>query len=145
MKMKIYDIGEWRNLKYISLDEKEDRIEERHKKYGLKEKFYKLISGKGWSFLNKESIMQIQKSMSDFTKSVRIFSPRHGKVKIVFRQPGEMVYVIDQPRLPMFSILMHHHGKHKSTVDIDFKCNRCGKEVPAEVKALVLAETMQTF
>jgi len=142
--MKIYDIGEWSNIIYISLDEKEDRIEEANI-YGKATKFIKLISGKGWSFLSKESIMQIQKSMSDFTKSVRIFSPRHGKVKIVFRQPGEMVYVIDQPRLPMFSILMHHHGKHKSTVDIDFKCNRCGKEVPAEVKALVLAETMQTF
>ena len=143
--MKILDIDDHGDLKYVTLDEEADRIEERQRSYGLKEKFFRLISGKGWSFLPKRRILKIQDSMANYTKSVRVFSPRHGKVKIVFRQPGELVYVIDEPRLPLFSIMMHHHGKHRATVDADYKCTRCGKEVPAIVKSLALAETMTTF
>ena len=142
-QMKLYNLGEWQKLKYISFDD-EDRIEEGKQKYGLKEKFLRLISGKGWSFLDRDVIKAYQRKM-EYAKSVSSFCPRNGKIRIVYRKPGEKVFVIDQPRLPMFSLLMHHHGKHRATVDEDYKCTRCGKEVPPAVKALVLAETMTTF
>jgi len=139
--MKLHTlIYEWWSLKYISVNEKDKFSSEEKVIYRNNSKeLLKLISGSGWSFLGKEAIDNIQNSMAKATR-VKIVSPRNGKIKIVYRAPGEQVFVVDQPRLPLFSLLMHHHGKTKSTVDSDFKCTRCKKEVPEAVKSIVMME-----
>ena len=96
---------------------------------------------KGWMFPDKVGIRVLTARMTQWVKSCKIIAPMGGKIKIVYRVPGEKVFVVDEPRLPLFSLIMHRHGSQNSTVDEEYKCMRCGEEVPAAVKTLVMMES----
>lgn len=96
---------------------------------------------KGWVFPDKDVIASITKRLTRWTTSCKVIAPMNGQIKIVYRVPGEKVFVIDEPRLPFFSLMMHKHGKQFSTVDEEYRCMRCGEEVPAAVKSLVMIES----
>jgi len=95
---------------------------------------------KGWIFPTKAGIRNLHSRLTSYVKSAKIICPMGGKIKIVYRVRGEKVFVIDEPRLPFFSMLMHKHGNQNSTVDEEYKCMRCGEEVPDAVKTLIMME-----
>lgn len=95
---------------------------------------------KGWIFPTQDGIKFLHQRLTNWIKSAKIICPMGGKIKIVYRIPGEKVFVIDEPRLPFFSMMLHKHGKQNSTVDEEYKCMRCGEEVPAAVKSLIMME-----
>ena len=95
---------------------------------------------KAWMFPDRAVIKKLHDRMTRWVKSCKIIAPMNGKIKIVYRVPGEKVFVVDEPRLPFFSLLMHRHGSQNSTVDENYKCMRCGEQVPDAVKTLVMME-----
>lgn len=123
MKIKELGSGWWNKIRYVTM------VDE-----GPNDKMT------GWSFLPKERIQRFINQMN-VTRTCKVIAPRNGKVKIVFRKRDEKVFVIEEPRLPLFSMLMHHHGIQRSTVDEEYKCTRCGLEVPDAVKSLVMMES----
>lgn len=122
------------------------KITKVNKKWG---RFYNLVimdespknKHKGWMFPDNSVIRNLTDRMTRWVKSCKIIAPMGGRIKIVYRVPGEKVFVVDEPRLPFFSLLMHRHGKQNSTVDENYRCMRCGEEVPEAVKTLVMMES----
>jgi hypothetical protein len=144
--MKLIELGtKWwgATLKYISFDDR-DVIEKHTDKIDRSDPpnhldYVTLTSGHGWSFLTSRSLKWFIDNMKN-CKSAKTYTPMGNKVKIVYRKPGERVYVIDQPHVPMFASMAHHHGKQKSLLDEDYNCLRCGIAAPDSVKTIVLAE-----
>ena len=117
--MKITKFGKylWHRLNLITLDD--DR--------------------RGWYYIPKEGIDFHENQLK---RPGWPYANLSNKTKIIYANPIERVYVVKQPRIPMFATIRHQHGKHKSEIGEDFKCLRCGVEVPETIKSLVMMETL---
>lgn len=95
---------------------------------------------RSWSYLPKQGVDLIQRNLAgNYRKSYSIVTPRRDVV-VIYRKPESKVFVVDEPRVPPFALILHHHGSQSSAVDEEYKCVRCGAEVPAAVKSLVMME-----
>ena len=95
---------------------------------------------RGWYYIPKETVAAHEESLKrpgwPQTKLPR-------KTKVIYKEPGTRTFIVNEPRLPMFATILHQHGTHKSEVNEEFKCLRCGKDVPEVVKSLVMMEHLK--
>ena len=99
---------------------------------------------RGWSFLPKQQVNELQHGLNrDWRlgkKGYSVITPRRDVV-IIYRQPGAKVFLVEEPRIPPFAAILHHHGSQSAPVDEEFKCIRCGIEVPQSIKSVAMLET----